>query len=127
MEAASHSVGAGLPPDRARFRAQPLNAPVCQAPRKAVESAPTTKIDPHQGSSDAGICNPDMESPARQNNGAKLLTEPSIHIRLQAIQRPASNHQQPRLTETGDGPARAGDGSGPRETQRCASIHSGPG
>ena len=44
-----------------------------------------------------------MESPTRQNNGAKFRMEPSIHSSPRVIQRPASNPQQPRLTRTGDG------------------------
>ena len=126
MKVASHSVGAAFPPNRAPSRAQPLGAPVCQALGTSVESAPNLKTDPLRGSSDAGICNPDMESPARQNNGEKFRTEPSIHSSPRVIQRPASNLQQPRLTRTGDGLKRAGDRRRPRETQRCASIHSTP-
>ena len=126
LEVASHSVGAGFPPNRARSRAQPLGAPVCHALRTSVESAPNLKTDPLRRSSDAGICNPDMESSARQNNGEKFRTEPSIRSTPRVIQRPASNPQQPRLTRTGDGPTRAGDRSRPRETQRYASNHSTP-
>ena len=127
LKVASHSVGAGFPPNRARSRAQPFSAPVCHALRTSVESAPNLKTDPLRRSSDAGICNPDMESPARQNNGEKFRSEPSIHSTPRVIQRPASNRQQPRLTRTGDGPTRAGDCGTLRETQRYASIHSSPG
>ena len=76
----------------------PFSAPVCHALRTSVESAPNLETDPLRRSSDAGICNPDMESPARQNNGEKFRTEPSIHSTPRVIQRPASNRQQPRLT-----------------------------
>ena len=95
LKVASHSVGAGFPPNRARSRAQPLRAPVCHALRTSVQSAPILKTDPHQGSSDAGICNPDMESPAGQNNAEKFRTEPSIHSTPRVIQRPSSIRSSP--------------------------------
>ena len=103
MKVASHSVGAGFPPNGATSCTQPFRAPVCHALRTSVQSAPTTKTDPLRGASDAGICDPDMESPTRQNNGEKFRTEPSIHSAPRVFQRPASSRQQPRLTRTGDG------------------------
>ena len=70
LKVASHSVGAGFPPNRARSRAQPLRAPACHVLRTSVHSAPILKTDPLRESSDAGICDPDMDSPPGRTTGA---------------------------------------------------------
>ena len=59
-----------------------------------------------------------MESPARQNNGEPVPHGTVGSSTPRAMQRLATNLQQPRLTRTGDGPTRAGDRSESRETQR---------
>ncbi len=91
LKVASHSVGAGLPPNRAASRAQPFRAPVCQASGRSVESAPNLKTVPLRGMSDAGICDPDMVSSTRQNNGETVPHGTIGSSMPRVIQRPATN------------------------------------
>ena len=100
LKVASHSVGAGLPPNRAASRAQPFRAPVCHAFERSVESAPNLKTAPLRGTSDAGICDPDMESSTRQNNGEMFRKERAIQVRaagdpaarVESTQPPPADH-----------------------------------
>ena len=77
------------------------------------------KTGPLRGTSDAGICDPDMESSTRQNNGEMFHKERAIQ--MHAAGDPAAcieSTQPPRLTTTGDGPRRAGDRGGTQVNQQ---------
>ena len=115
LKVASHSVGAGFPPKLAASRAEhlfALHSGGLYSPRQSQNRSSSRDVS-------AGICDPDMDSSTRQNNGEMFRKGRAIQVRAAGDSAArVESTQPPRLTGTGDGPKKAGDRGGTRESQR---------
>ena len=122
MKVASHSVGAGLPPNRAASRAQPFRAPVCNGLRTSVGCARTSKPCLFETRQTPGTATRTWSPPPGRTT--ERCSERNVRFKRvpRVIQQRASNQpSHPRLTTTGDGLKRAGDRRGTREFQQFRS------